>query len=135
MEGEAEPIKIFDRHATLNGTTIVDLKTSPDEKWMVLIGIKSEARTPRRAQSPAASLPHQYAALLNPNVPHVFIQQCGSFGLILHAINPQSFSLTGTNLWAPFTSSTRPKRVTVASPASSSPHLGQAQPSAIHAAI
>ena len=47
MEGQSEPIKIFDRHATLNDTQIVDFKTSPDEKWMVLIGIKSEPGTQR----------------------------------------------------------------------------------------
>ena len=42
--GQSEPVKIFDRHATLNDTQIINYKTSPDEKWMVLIGIKSEVR-------------------------------------------------------------------------------------------
>lgn len=37
-------MKVFDRHATLNDTQIINYKTSPDEKWMVLIGIKSEVR-------------------------------------------------------------------------------------------
>ena len=45
MEGQSEPVKIFDRHATLNDTQIINYKTSPDEKWMVLIGIKSEPGT------------------------------------------------------------------------------------------
>ena len=44
MEGQSEPVKIFDRHATLNDTQIINYKTSPDEKWMVLIGIKSEVK-------------------------------------------------------------------------------------------
>ena len=44
MEGESLPAKIFDRHATLNDTQIINYKTSPDEKWMVLIGIKPDVR-------------------------------------------------------------------------------------------
>ena len=40
--GQSEPVKVFDRHPTLNDTQIINYKTSPDEKWMVLIGIKSE---------------------------------------------------------------------------------------------
>ena len=35
---------MFDRHPTLNDTQIINYKTSSDEKWMVLIGIKSEVR-------------------------------------------------------------------------------------------
>ena len=37
---------MFDRHPTLNDTQIINYKTSADEKWMVLIGIKSEVSTP-----------------------------------------------------------------------------------------
>jgi hypothetical protein len=40
--GQSEPVKVFDRHATLNDTQIINYKTSSDEKWMVLIGIKSD---------------------------------------------------------------------------------------------
>jgi len=47
MEGSSEPVKVFDRHASLQDTQIINYKTSPDEKWMVLIGIKSEAGTNR----------------------------------------------------------------------------------------
>ena len=47
MEGQSEPVKMFDRHATLNDTQIINYKTSADEKWMVLIGIKSEPGTNR----------------------------------------------------------------------------------------
>ena len=48
LSGQSEPQKIFDRHASLNDTQIINYKTSPDEKWMVLIGIKSEVTRPRR---------------------------------------------------------------------------------------
>jgi len=44
--GQSEPVKVFDRHPTLNDTQIINYKTSADEKWMVLIGIKSEVSTP-----------------------------------------------------------------------------------------
>jgi clathrin heavy chain len=47
MEGQSEPVKVFDRHPTLNDTQIINYKTSLDEKWMVLIGIKSEPGTNR----------------------------------------------------------------------------------------
>ena len=54
MEGESQPAKIFDRHATLNDTQIINYKTSQHEKWMVLIGIKSDVRAApfERAQGP-----------------------------------------------------------------------------------
>ena len=38
---------MFDRHATLNDTQIINYKVSSSEKWMVLIGIKSEPGTNR----------------------------------------------------------------------------------------
>jgi len=33
---------MFDRHASLNDTQIINYKTSANEKWGVLIGIKAE---------------------------------------------------------------------------------------------
>lgn len=39
MEGEASPAKVFDRHASLAGSQIINYRVSPDEKWMVLVGI------------------------------------------------------------------------------------------------
>ena len=36
MEGQSEPVKIFDRHATLNDTQIINYKTSADEKISTL---------------------------------------------------------------------------------------------------
>mmetsp|Transcript_18442 Transcript_18442/g.51982 ORF Transcript_18442/g.51982 Transcript_18442/m.51982 type:complete len:1203 (-) Transcript_18442:1971-5579(-) len=47
MEGSSEPVKMFDRHATLNDTQIINYKTSAKENWMVLVGIKSEPGTNR----------------------------------------------------------------------------------------
>ena len=42
IEGEAGPVKVFDRHATLAGSQIINYKVSQDEKWMVLIGISAQ---------------------------------------------------------------------------------------------
>ncbi|KAG7093825.1 hypothetical protein E1B28_007464 [Marasmius oreades] len=40
------PQKIFDRHATLSGTQIINYRASSDEKWMVLIGISGNSTNP-----------------------------------------------------------------------------------------
>jgi len=47
MDGQSEPKKMFDRHASLNDTQIINYKASSSEKWCVLIGIKSEPGTNR----------------------------------------------------------------------------------------
>ncbi|KAF9078161.1 hypothetical protein BDP27DRAFT_1253219 [Rhodocollybia butyracea] len=40
------PQKIFDRHATLAGTQIINYRVSSDEKWLVLIGISGNSTNP-----------------------------------------------------------------------------------------
>ena len=37
--GDSEPVKMFDRTANLANNQIINYKCSPDEKWLVLIGI------------------------------------------------------------------------------------------------
>ncbi|KAM7270794.1 hypothetical protein ACFE04_030008 [Oxalis oulophora] len=39
IEGEAEPVKVFDRTANLANNQIINYKCDPSEKWLVLIGI------------------------------------------------------------------------------------------------
>ncbi|RWW24696.1 hypothetical protein GW17_00011003 [Ensete ventricosum] len=39
IEGETEPIKMFDRAANLTNNQIINYKCDPTEKWLVLIGI------------------------------------------------------------------------------------------------
>jgi clathrin heavy chain len=39
IEGDSGPQKVFDRHANLNDTQIINYRVSQDDKWMVLIGI------------------------------------------------------------------------------------------------
>ncbi|RCI04960.1 hypothetical protein CU098_004297 [Rhizopus stolonifer] len=41
IEGESVPTKIFERHASLAGCQIINLRASADEKWYVLVGISA----------------------------------------------------------------------------------------------
>ena len=40
------PQKIFDRHPTLAGAQIINYRVTPDEKWLVLIGISGNTTNP-----------------------------------------------------------------------------------------
>ncbi|KAM0791024.1 hypothetical protein ACM66B_004322 [Microbotryomycetes sp. NB124-2] len=40
------PVKVFDRHASLAGNQIINYRVTPDEKWLVLIGISSNTTNP-----------------------------------------------------------------------------------------
>jgi clathrin heavy chain len=40
------PMKVFDRHATLADTQIINYRITPDEKWFVLIGISGNTTNP-----------------------------------------------------------------------------------------
>jgi len=40
------PKKVFDRHATLAGAQIINYRVTPDEKWLVLIGISGNTTNP-----------------------------------------------------------------------------------------
>ncbi|KAI0065620.1 clathrin heavy chain [Artomyces pyxidatus] len=45
-DATSPPQKIFDRHATLAGSQIINYRVSGDEKWMVLIGISGNSANP-----------------------------------------------------------------------------------------
>lgn len=38
-DATSAPQKVFDRHATLVGAQIINYRTTPDNKWLVLVGI------------------------------------------------------------------------------------------------
>jgi clathrin heavy chain len=40
------PQKVFDRHASLVGAQIINYRATPDEKWLLLVGISSNSTTP-----------------------------------------------------------------------------------------
>ncbi|XP_017540022.2 clathrin heavy chain 1 isoform X1 [Pygocentrus nattereri] len=42
MEGDSQPIKIFDRHASLAGCQIINYRTDEPQKWLLLIGISAQ---------------------------------------------------------------------------------------------
>lgn len=41
MEGDSQPLKVFDRHPNLNGCQIINYRTDHSLKWLVLIGISA----------------------------------------------------------------------------------------------
>ncbi|KAI4902079.1 hypothetical protein NFI96_027316, partial [Prochilodus magdalenae] len=42
MEGDSQPIKIFERHASLAGCQIINYRTDEAQKWLLLIGISAQ---------------------------------------------------------------------------------------------
>ena len=40
------PVRVFDRHASLAGNQIINYRVTPDEKWLVLVGISSNTTNP-----------------------------------------------------------------------------------------
>ena len=40
------PQKVFDRHPTLAGAQIINYRVTPDEKWLVLVGISGNTTNP-----------------------------------------------------------------------------------------
>ena len=42
MEGDSQPTKVFDRHASLAGCQVINYKVNSQDKWMVLVGISAQ---------------------------------------------------------------------------------------------
>ena len=42
--GDSAPQKVFDRHASLVGSQIINYRINSDEKWMLLIGISAQVQ-------------------------------------------------------------------------------------------
>lgn len=42
MEGDSQPTKVFDRHASLAGCQIINYRTDHQQKWLLLIGISAQ---------------------------------------------------------------------------------------------
>jgi clathrin heavy chain len=42
----SSPQKVFDRHPTLTGAQIINYRVTPDEKWLVLVGIAGNTSNP-----------------------------------------------------------------------------------------
>lgn len=39
IEDDSQPVKVFDRHANLNGNQIINYRVNSEGKWMLLVGI------------------------------------------------------------------------------------------------
>lgn len=46
LDPTSPPVKVFDRNANLAGHQIINYRASPDEKWMVLVGITGNPSNP-----------------------------------------------------------------------------------------
>ena len=42
MEGDSQPVKMFDSHATLQGCQIINYRTDHSMQWLLLIGISAQ---------------------------------------------------------------------------------------------
>ena len=45
MDGDADPVKIFDRHGPLANSQIINYQASSDGKWLLLVGISQGANS------------------------------------------------------------------------------------------
>ncbi|CAM6046417.1 unnamed protein product [Sphagnum compactum] len=82
IEGESEPVKMFDRTANLNSNQIINYRCDPSEKWLVLIGIAPGA--PERPQ------------LVKGNMQLFSVDQQRSQALESHAASFASFQVAGS---------------------------------------
>lgn len=41
MEGDSTPVKMFDRHSSLNGCQIINYRCNPNQQWLLLVGISA----------------------------------------------------------------------------------------------
>lgn len=42
MEGDCQPTKMFDRHASLAGCQVIHYRTDTHQKWLLLVGISAQ---------------------------------------------------------------------------------------------
>ncbi|XP_022243917.1 clathrin heavy chain 1-like [Limulus polyphemus] len=42
MEGDSQPVKMFERHSSLNGCQIINYRTDHKQQWLLLIGISAQ---------------------------------------------------------------------------------------------
>lgn len=62
MEGDSQPIKVFDRHSSLAGCQIINYRTDAKQKWLLLIGISAQVNT----QPHPHRHPHRHPGSLGP---------------------------------------------------------------------
>ncbi|BBN15445.1 clathrin heavy chain [Marchantia polymorpha subsp. ruderalis] len=83
IEGETEPVKMFERTANLSSNQIINYRCDPSEKWLVLIGIAPGA--PERPQ------------LVKGNMQLFSVDQQRSQALEAHAASFATFKVSGND--------------------------------------
>ncbi|XP_073045937.1 clathrin heavy chain 1-like isoform X1 [Primulina eburnea] len=83
IEGDSEPVKMFDRTANLANNQIINYKCDPSEKWLVLIGIAPGS--PERPQ------------LVKGSMQLFSVEQQRSQALEAHAASFASFRVAGND--------------------------------------
>ncbi|KAJ6670981.1 CLATHRIN HEAVY CHAIN RELATED [Salix viminalis] len=83
IEGDSEPVKMFDRTANLQGNQIINYRCDPSEKWLVLIGI--------------AQGPPERPQLVKGNMQLFSVDQQRSQALEAHAASFATFKVTGND--------------------------------------
>lgn len=43
ITGDSTPVKMFDRHSSLNACQVINYRTDPKQQWLLLIGIAAAA--------------------------------------------------------------------------------------------
>ncbi|KAH8498737.1 hypothetical protein H0E87_017605 [Populus deltoides] len=81
IEGDSEPVKMFDRTANLQGNQIINYRCDPSEKWLVLIGI--------------AQGPPERPQLVKGNMQLFSVDQQRSQALEAHAASFATFKVAG----------------------------------------
>ncbi|KAH8519947.1 hypothetical protein H0E87_001406 [Populus deltoides] len=83
IEGDSEPVKMFDRTANLQGNQIINYRCDPSEKWLVLIGI--------------AQGPPERPQLVKGNMQLFSVDQQRSQALEAHAASFAAFKVAGND--------------------------------------
>eukprot|EP00271_Cylindrocystis_brebissonii_P014176 TRINITY_DN35436_c0_g1_i1.p1 TRINITY_DN35436_c0_g1~~TRINITY_DN35436_c0_g1_i1.p1 ORF type:complete len:1694 (-),score=426.59 TRINITY_DN35436_c0_g1_i1:500-5581(-) len=83
IQGETEPVKMFERTANLSGNQIINYRSDPSEKWLVLVGIAPGA--PERPQ------------LVKGNMQLFSVDQQRSQALEAHAASFAQFKVAGND--------------------------------------
>ncbi|KAG6533335.1 hypothetical protein ZIOFF_007202 [Zingiber officinale] len=100
IEGESEPVKMFDRAANLTNNQIINYRCDPSEKWLVLIGIAPGAPEVLFLSFTYAAyvvyeISHLRPQLVKGNMQLFSVDQQRSQALEAHAASFASFKVVG----------------------------------------
>ncbi len=89
MEGDSQPIKVFDRHSSLAGCQIINYRTDAKQKWLLLIGISAQVQ-----------ITIWFAMFIAPNIAWFFlINLHGAVVFFLLKCHFKPFSVSKIVLW------------------------------------